>query len=85
MSDEGDAIEPPTKKVKQEDDKDTDEGAPEEIKRNEAGDQYFDLSSKRRLTIRKWKGNTLLDIREVRALLIIRSTACSSIMIFFMV
>ena len=84
MSDEGDTIEPPTKKVKQDDDKDTDEEAPEEIKRNEAGDRYFDLSSKKRLTIRKWKGNTLLDIREVRALLLIRSTACSSIMIFFM-
>jgi len=64
MSDEGDTIEPPTKKVKQDDDKDTDEEAPEEIKRNEAGDRYFDLSSKKRLTIRKWKGNTLLDIRE---------------------
>ena len=31
---------------------------------NEQGEEYFELSAKKRFTVRKWKGNGLLDIRE---------------------
>jgi Transcriptional Coactivator p15 (PC4) len=34
-------------------------------KRNANGDAYFELSSKRRIVVRKFKGNILIDIREV--------------------
>ena len=35
---------------------------------NKEGESYFDLSSKKRLTVRTWKGSLLLDIREVLVL-----------------
>ena len=35
-------------------------------KQNEEGDTYFELSKKRRLTIRSYRGKTLVDLREVR-------------------
>jgi Transcriptional Coactivator p15 (PC4). len=31
---------------------------------NEQGEQFFDLTGKKRFTVRKWKGKVLLDIRE---------------------
>jgi len=39
------------------------------IHKNQDGDSYFDLSSKKRLTVRSWKGSLLIDIREVIELL----------------
>lgn len=33
--------------------------------KNDNGDPYLELSPTRRCTIRKWKGNVLIDIREV--------------------
>jgi uncharacterized protein YukJ len=31
---------------------------------NDQKEKFFDLSTKKRFTVREWKGNTLLDIRE---------------------
>lgn len=36
-----------------------------EAHRNEDGVAFFELSSKRRVAVRKWKKNVLVDIREV--------------------
>ena len=34
------------------------------VKTNAEGEQYWDLGSKKRITVRSWKGSTLIDIRE---------------------
>ena len=44
---------------------DTQTGDSIQAQRNDDGEAFFDLSSKRRITIRKYQGKTLVDIREV--------------------
>ena len=34
------------------------------LNKNANGEIYFDINNKRRVTIRQWKGKTLIDIRE---------------------
>jgi len=66
--------EPESKKLKTADDAKLDgeanAGGEEEgaagAMRNDDGDAYFELSKARRVTVRQFKGNVLVDIREVR-------------------
>merc|ERR1719410_1994231 len=52
---------PVSKKLKTEDEE-AEEGTV--IHRNKEGDGYIELSDKRRVTIRSWKNNLYVDIRE---------------------
>lgn len=35
------------------------------MKKNKEGDKYFEMSGNKRVTVRKYKGTVLIDIREV--------------------
>jgi hypothetical protein len=51
----------------EDEDEDQEDGSAEvEVQRNSDGEAFFELSSTRRISVRKLKGKTLLDIREVR-------------------
>lgn len=52
-------------KVVEDDDEEEEDTTTTTLLRNEDGDAYVELSPKRRCTVRQWKGNVLVDIREV--------------------
>lgn len=48
----------------QEVDEKEENGTETTMKKNEEGEPYFELTDKRRLTVRRFKGKVLVDIRE---------------------
>jgi len=64
------AAEPKAKKAKVEEaeEEDADATPPQHqatvVQKNENGEAFFELSPKRRLTVRQYRGTTMIDIRE---------------------
>lgn len=61
--------EPKAKRPRAEEEEEEEEQEETTPLRNDEGNAYVELSPKRRCTVREWKGNILVDIREVRTVM----------------